>query len=326
MQHSAGSCSTEWGKTGASLAPAQYRSSSTAAQDEPSVAAAETAAFTGFAALQSNTTYCPNQFFDVVLPHFSRGVVRLVGYVLYRTFAWSDRDGRPMREQHQVSYRELVEQAGISRGALAQAMQEAIQGNLLRCIRSGQAAAAGAPPGSSVLELKWHDGEYATDPARFEGFFEGAGRRTYVPNQFFTHLLPHEPLSVLKVVGSILRFSIGFEAQRGFRRQQAALSYQDLHRYTRIASPQDLSQAIQYALRANYIEQLAPGVFDRNAGRGSKAAVYALRWASGGQAAKDSGSKSVADANQALSRSGSKSVAGEPFRSRSGSGSKTVAE
>jgi len=224
-----------------------------------------------------------------------------------------------MREQHQVSYRELIEQAGISRGALAQAIQEAIQANLLRCIRSGQAAAAGAPPGSSVLELKWHDGEYATDPARFEGFFEGAGHRTYVPNQFFTQLLPREPLSVLKVVGSVIRFSIGFEAKRGFRRQQAALSYQDLHRYSKIASPQDLSQAIQYVLGANYIEQLAPGVFDRNAGRGSKAAVYGLRWASDGQAATENGSKSVAGQRFRIrSGSGSKTVAGQRFKNRSG--------
>jgi hypothetical protein len=71
--------------------------------------------FEGFAPLQSNTTYCPNQFFDVALPHFARGVVRLVGYVIYRTFAWSDRDGRPISEQHKVSYRELTEEAGISR-------------------------------------------------------------------------------------------------------------------------------------------------------------------------------------------------------------------
>jgi hypothetical protein len=75
--------------------------------------------FEGFASLQSNTTCCPNQFFDVVLPHFARGVVRLVGYVIYRTFAWSDRDGRPISKQHQVSYRELIEKEGISRGALS---------------------------------------------------------------------------------------------------------------------------------------------------------------------------------------------------------------
>ncbi len=60
-------------------------------------------AFEGFAPLQSNTTYCPNQFFDVVLPHFPRGVVRLVGYAIYRTFAWSHRDGRPKSEQQQGS-------------------------------------------------------------------------------------------------------------------------------------------------------------------------------------------------------------------------------
>ena len=82
--------------------------------------------FEGFAPLQSNTTYCPNQFFDVVLPHFARGVVRLVGYVIYRTFAWSDRDGRPIGEQHKVSYRELIEEAGISRGALSEVIDEAL--------------------------------------------------------------------------------------------------------------------------------------------------------------------------------------------------------
>ncbi|HVO45258.1 MAG TPA: hypothetical protein VMT29_02880 [Steroidobacteraceae bacterium] len=294
-------------------------------QDKPSAAAAEAAAFAGFAALQSNTTYCPNQFFDVVLPNFSRGVVRLVGYVLYRTFAWSDRDGRPMREQHQVSYRELIEQAGISRGALAQAIQEAIEANLLRCVRSGQAAAAGAPAASGVFEPNWNDGEYVTDPGKFQGFFEGAGHRTYIPNQFFTRLLPHEPLSVVKIVGSIIRFSIGFEARRGFRRQQAVLSYRDLHRYSKIASPQDLSRAIQHALEAKYIEQLAPGVFDPNAGRESKAAVYGLKWADATLAADGSGSKSVADTNQPRSPSGSKSVAGQRFRIRSGSGSKSVA-
>ena len=36
------------------------------------------AAFTGFALPTSNTTYVPNQYFDVCLPHYSRGVVRLV--------------------------------------------------------------------------------------------------------------------------------------------------------------------------------------------------------------------------------------------------------
>ena len=135
-----------------------------------------------------------------MLPHFPRGVVRLVGYLIYRTFGWSDRDGRPMREQHQVSNREPIGRAGISRGAPRQAIHEAIRANLAQCVRLGQTARLGWRADSSAFELKRHDGQYTTDPVKFEGFFEGAGHRTYISHQFLTRLLPHEPLRVLKVV------------------------------------------------------------------------------------------------------------------------------
>lgn len=283
------------------------------------------APFHGFAALQSNTTYCPNQFFDLVLPHFSRGVVRLVGYILYRTFAWSDRDGRPMNEQHLISYRELIEQAGISRGALRQAIDEAVQANLIQRVRHGRAACAGAAAESSVFELKWHDGEYTADPARFQGFFEGAGNRTHIPNQFFTRLLPQEALSVLKVVGSIIRFSIGFEVKRGFRRQQVALSYTAIQRYCRIGSRQDLAHALQHALASNFIQQVEAGCFDPDAGRSSKAATYGLRWSTDTKgAASNSGSKSVPMMNQSVGATGSIPVPAGRFNNRTGSSSGTV--
>jgi hypothetical protein len=275
--------------------------------------------FEGFAPLQSNTTYCPNQFFDVVLPHFPRGVVRLVGYAIYRTFAWSDRDGRPMSEQHKVSYRELIEKAGISRGALRQAIHQAIRGNLLQCVQQGRPSQAGAEAESSVFELKWHDGEYSTDPASFQGFFEGAGNRTYIPNQFFTRLLPNEPLSVTKVVGSIIRFSIGFEVKRGFRRQQAALSYSDIQRYSKIGSRQDLASALKHALASNFIQQLEPGHFDPNAGRTSKAAIYGLEWATDARDCEGTGSKSVPeDQSKIRTGSGSITVPANQFKIRTG--------
>ncbi len=41
--------------------------------------------FTGYPAPTSNTTYTPNQFFDVVLRHSSRGCVRLVAYMIRKT-------------------------------------------------------------------------------------------------------------------------------------------------------------------------------------------------------------------------------------------------
>ncbi len=144
----------------------------------------EHAEFEGFAPLQSNTTYCPNQFFDVVLPDFPRGVVRLVGYAIYRTLGWSDRDGRPMSEQHKVSYRELIEKAGISRGALKEAIDRAIRGNLLQCVQQGRPSQAGADAESNVFELRSYDGEYSTDPTLFQDFLEGAGNRIHIANQF----------------------------------------------------------------------------------------------------------------------------------------------
>ena len=155
-----------------------------------------------------------------------------------------------MSEQHRVSYRELIEKAGVSRGALKETTDHAIRGNLLQCVQAGCASQPGAKAESSVFELKWYEADYTTNLARFRGFFAGAGNRTYVPDEFFTRILPSVSLSVLKVVGAVIRFSTGFEVKRGFRRQQAALSYRDIQRYCKIASPQDLSKAIQYALEA----------------------------------------------------------------------------
>lgn len=278
----------------------------------------EPGAFWGFESLQSNTTYTPNQFFDVCLPHYSRGVVRLVGYIIYQTFAWSDRNGRPMNEQHKVTYQELIAKAGISRGSLAEAINEAVKGNLIT-IKKGHADQAGKHAQSTIFELKWSDDpEYIKQPKRFKGFYEGNGNRTYIPNQFFTRIVPNEPLVITKVVGSIIRFSIGFQVKRGFRRQEIALSYRDIQHFAHIKSPHDLSKALRHAIGMNYIHCVEQGYFDPNAGKKSKATVYSLRWAQDKRADSDVNSDSY-------DVTGSKSVAGYRFKIRSETGSKSVA-
>src|SRR2546421_5359202 len=88
--------------------------------------------FAGFALPTTNTTYTPNQFFDVCLPHSSRGVVRLVAFMLRKTLGWCDANGLPQAEQHTVSYADL-ERAGISREMIRQALTEAIEGHFIRC-------------------------------------------------------------------------------------------------------------------------------------------------------------------------------------------------
>jgi hypothetical protein len=234
--------------------------------------------FAGFALPTSNTTYTPNQFFDVCLPHYSRGAIRLVAHIIRKTLGWCDHHGNPQAERHLVSYADF-ESAGISRGMIKSAVDEAIHGNFIRCVRPPKPSTNGQTSVTGLYELKWDDcGAYVKDPQQFHGFFAGEGNRTYIPNQFFDRLVPGESLAVLKVVGSVIRLSIGFQNKWGHRRRNVALSYQHIQNYTRMADRKSLSKAIQHALQDNYIERVEEGCFDPDAGRLSKAAVYAVKW------------------------------------------------
>src|SRR5690242_15873180 len=116
----------------------------------------KTTVFAGFALPTSNTTYTPNQFFDVCLPHYPRGVVRLVAFMIRKTLGWCDAQGRPQAEQHAISYADL-EQAGINRDMIRAAVDQAIEGHFIRCIRQPQSKAAGKAGSSGVYELKWDE-------------------------------------------------------------------------------------------------------------------------------------------------------------------------
>lgn len=237
-------------------------------------------AFTGFLPPTSNTTYTPNQFFDVCLPHASRGTLRLVAYMIRKTLGWCDANGNPQESQIRVSYQALVDHAGISREMIRSALNEAIAGHFIRCLQTGRAKTAGDGGQTALYELCWDaSSEYVKDPKRFRGFFEGEGNRTDIPNEFFDRLIPSESLAVIKVVGSIIRFSIGFQARRGRRRQQAQLSYRHIQRYARIQSRTTLAAALRTALRKNYALRLEEGFFDLGAAGLSRAATYGLKWA-----------------------------------------------
>lgn len=237
--------------------------------------------FGGFLPLMSNTTYTPNQFFDVCLPHCSRSTIRLVGYFLRRTLGWCDQFGRPQEEHIEISFRELAAKSGVSRDRLRTALDHAISGNFIECIREGRPHAAHETGQSALYRLRWQDAtEYHKSPVSFAGFFEREGNRTDIPNQFFDHIVPSETLSVIKVVGAVIRSSIGFAARRGTRRQSAALSYTQIQNYTHLRSRKDLALALRTALDRHYIVRLEPGCFDHEKAE-QRSAVYALRWADG---------------------------------------------
>jgi len=235
--------------------------------------------FKGYPAPTSNTTYTPNQFFDVVLRHASRGTVRLVAYMIRKTLGWSDAQGNPQEPQVVVSYRQLVEEAGISRGAIQPSIEEAVAGHFIRCIRKGHSSSSGVTAVSALYELCWDEsGEYITAPRDFRGFFAGNGNLTYIPNPFLDYTVPREPLAVVKVVGAIIRHTIGFQTKFGFRRQEIAMSFTGLQHTTGIVSRRALNDAIQYALCQNHLQRVEEGVFDPDAGQASKAATYAVKW------------------------------------------------
>jgi len=198
--------------------------------------------------------------------------------MLRKTLGWCDSEGRPQSERHLVSYSDL-EQAGISRDMIRGAMDEAIQRHFLRCVRLPQSKGLGKTSASGLYELNWDERpEYVKDPSLFKGFFAGEGNRTYVPNQFFDHVIQNETLAVVKVVGAVIRFSIGFQNKWGHRRQNIALSYLHIQRYSHIASRATLRDALILALKKNYIQRVEEGHFDPAGGRLSKVTVYALKW------------------------------------------------
>lgn len=237
-------------------------------------------AFPGFEPLTGNFLYCPNQFFDVCLPHCSRGVVRLVALIIRRTLGWLDRDGNPIEQSVSISYSDLVATAGISRGAARTAIEEAIAGRFIQRTQQGRIGKRGVAAQPSGFELRWDStGEFTKDIVKFQGFYAGEGHRTPVPNAFFDRAVPNETLAVVKVVGSVLRHTVGYQNQFGGRRSDAPLSYSYLQSYAGIGDRKTLAEALRVAMQKGYISRVTIGRFaPQSANRQS--ARYAIRWLS----------------------------------------------
>jgi hypothetical protein len=266
--------------------------------------------FRGFNPPTSNTTYTPNQLFDVALVHASRGCFRLVAYMLRKTLGWCDADGNPQEPEVLVSYNDLVQKARVARGIIRPSIDEALAAHYIECVREGRPSLAGAPAITPLFRLKWdHTGAYSTKPSEFRGFYAREGYRTYVPNQFFDHVVPNEQLGVIKVVGAVIRNTIGWQNEYGFRRQRVQLSYTSIQRIANF-SRRALRLALSEALEHNYIVRLKEGVFSPDTEQ-QQATTYGLKWL---DHAEMEFAHEVAEALQ--SDTGSKSTPGDDFEDR----------
>lgn len=236
--------------------------------------------FPGFEPLTSNYVYCPNQFLDLCIPNCSRGAVRIVGFLLRETLGWLDSNGTPLKQQISVRYQDLIQKAGVSRGAIGPAIKEVIGCGFVHCDKNATQKTAGTSGNSAVYSLRWDgEGEYAKGLDDFNGFYTGEGHRTPVPNRFFDEVIPQESLSVVKVVGAVIRHTIGYQNQFGGRRMSSPLSYRRIQDYSQLSDRSTLAQAIRHAQQVGFIECVEAGQFNPDSNQ-QRTATYALRWLS----------------------------------------------
>ncbi|TWT51919.1 hypothetical protein KOR42_32010 [Thalassoglobus neptunius] len=272
--------------------------------------------FRGFEPLTANYIYCPNQFLDICVPNCSRGEVRIVAYLIRQTLGWLDENGQPINEEVQVSYRDLIEKAGVSRGSIGPAIQKLVQSRFIRVCSTGQSKATGRSGQSAKYALRWSASSTFTKSVdEFDGFFVGEGHRTPIPNSFFDEIIPTETRAVVKVVGTVLRHTIGYQNQFGGRRKSAPLSYNYVQRYAGLNSRSGVSEAIAVAQERGYITCTQAGQFDADRSQQS-AACYSVRWFAANQVVPISSKNEPEDRFNKRTSNGSKSRPVDRFKKR----------
>lgn len=242
--------------------------------------------FKGFPELRSNVLYCPKQFFTVVIPSSSVNCIRIVSHMLRKTLGWVDENGEPLRERHEFSYREFEEDAGIVPSALQRAIDEALQSRFVRRLQKAEVQTQGQKAKSAAFELRWAEKQYTDSPALFQGFFlqpsyiDDAGQtrigRKNIPNIFFDYLVKNENRALIRVVGTLLWYSIDW-GKGGERRTTVRRSLRDLVRLTQLAKG-SVVRALDEAVEKGFIERVEPGVFDLAGNKHGVVTVYGIHW------------------------------------------------
>ena len=192
--------------------------------------------FRGFPEFRSNVLYCPKQFFTIVVPNSSVNCIRVVSYMLRKTLGWVNEAGDPLQEQHEFSYRDLETNAGIVHSGLGKGIEEAVSSRFVRCVQKARIQTQGVRARSAAYELLWNESEYTDQLAAFKGFYlhqsytdrDGQNRigRKNIPNVFFDYLIKNESRRVIRVVGTLLWYSIDW-GKGGERKQPVKKSLRD---------------------------------------------------------------------------------------------------
>jgi hypothetical protein len=237
------------------------------------------ATYPGFPNFDIPYTYTPNNFFDVLIMQVNdRSVIRIVSYMLYKQITLTGRKGKPYDREVLVTYQELVERAGVARGSIRPALDKAIELNFIECVRPGQPHLFGSVAVSPLFKVKWdYSKTYGRSVDSFNGFYPYKDQHTWIPNDFFELVVTQEPLAVIRLVGTILRHTIGWEDEFGYRQLNVQMSYTTIQNVANL-SGRSLWLALNQAIEKGYILRAKNGFFDPRAGKMSESAIYTPKW------------------------------------------------
>lgn len=154
-------------------------------------------------------------------------------------------------------------------------LDDVLKGKLIKCVCEDSPSLSNEPGESATYSLRWCNGHFTTTHDGVDGFFGADGNRTDIPIELFFAVIPDKPLSVIKVVDSIIPLRIGFQTRHGRSRQQVAISFQHIQNYARTGSRFDLAKGARNTPEKNHIISVVEGVFShRYAVR--RSASYAL--------------------------------------------------
>ena len=208
--------------------------------------------------------------------------------MLRKTLGWVNEDGDPIQEKHEFSHRELEDAAGVSHSRLPEAIDDALKGNFVRRVQKARVQSQGIRAQSAAFELRWDEHRYTDDPGVFTGFYlqpsyvdsSGQNRigRKNIPNIFFDYLIREENRALIRVVGTLLWYSIDW-GKGGERRTTVRKSLRDLVELTQLAKG-SVVRALDEAIEKGYIERVEPGVFDLAGNQHGSVTVYGIKWTS----------------------------------------------
>lgn len=123
-------------------------------------------------------------------------------------------------------------------------------------------------------------------PRPYAGFRRPTANFVRCPNQYLDLCVPHCSLHVARLVGYMIRETIGWTGRNGQpRREKVSVSYNELVKHARVSRAK-LRGALNEAVELRFIRCVTPPR-QQTAGVSARSGVYVLRWDESGELTRD---------------------------------------